>query len=177
VTSDAVVLPGGGVLLTGGTGPGRAILASAERFEPGHATFESAGALAAVRHKHAAVPLLDGRVLITGGSDGRDWQGMYDSAELFDPATGRSQPAGRMSVARFKHRAVVLLDGRVLLAGGDASVEVFDPATQRFTAAWGGLDEARFYPAATLLPDGSVLITGGYGRGSLATTGAWLYRP
>jgi hypothetical protein len=33
------------------------------------------------RHKHAAILLPSGKVLIAGGSDNRDWHGEYSSAE------------------------------------------------------------------------------------------------
>lgn len=39
------------------------------------------------RHKHDGVALDDGRVFIAGGADERDNEGVYSSAELFDPAT------------------------------------------------------------------------------------------
>ncbi len=55
-----------------------------------------------VRYKHAAVRLRDGTVLIVGGSDGRDWQGTYTTAELYDPRTRRFTATGSMHFARFK---------------------------------------------------------------------------
>ena len=73
----------------------------------------------------------------------------------------------------------MLLDGRVVIVGGDtsdlarddawfgplASAEIWDPATGRFTAT-GSMARIRHLHTATLLPDGRVLIIGGAGARS-----------
>jgi hypothetical protein len=71
-----------------------------------------------------------------------------------------------MTVARLQHSAVVLANGKVLIAGGrvpgsgytvqTASAEVYDPATGRFTAT-GSMTKPRFVFTLTLLLDGTVL--------------------
>jgi hypothetical protein len=92
-----------------------------------------------------------------------------------------------MTVARAGHTATLLLDGKVLIAGGNSplplagnpealsSAELYDPSTGTF-AATGYLTTGRRMHTATLLPDGRVLIVSGYGSaGSLAS--AELYDP
>jgi hypothetical protein len=76
----------------------------------------------------------------------------------------------------------VLLDGRVLVAGGWdasgvvlASAELYDPGSGTWTAA-GNMDEARAGHTATLLPDGRVLMAGGAWGGSPLAS-AELYDP
>ena len=75
---------------------------------------------------------------------------------------------GSMTVARDGHTATRLLDGRVLIAGGGlASAELYDPASQMFTATTGSMTVARTGHSATLLANntlpsyGKVLVTGG----------------
>jgi len=63
----------------------------------------------------------------------------YKSTELYDPAKGKFERAGDMTMARVGHAAVLLPSGKVLIAGGwigqgcTDSAELYDPATRRFT--------------------------------------------
>ncbi|HEX9001361.1 MAG TPA: zf-HC2 domain-containing protein [Blastocatellia bacterium] len=82
--------------------------------------------------------------------------------------TGALQPVAGLNQARYAHAAALLADGRVLVMGGVgpefvslASTEVFDPATNRFTASAPMLAQ-RASHAATRLNNGQVLITGGF---------------
>ena len=95
---------------------------------PATRTFGRVGDMVVRRHKHDAVLLRDGRVLITGGSDERDGEGAYVSTEFFDPGTGGFIAGPPMVHARYKHRGstVRLPTGDVLVAGGAGNVEVYD---------------------------------------------------
>jgi hypothetical protein len=177
----ATLLANGKVLVAGGHKDRReavTVYASAEIYDPTKGTFTATGDMTIVRHKHAAALLPDGNVLIVGGSDRRDWQGQYASAEIYDTARGRFRPAGRMQAARFKLASAVvsLANGKILIAGGAERVEIYDPATNTFSAVEGRIDTARFFAVATLLRDGRVLITGGYDERGRAGTNAWIYR-
>lgn len=94
---------------------------------------------------------------------------------------------GSMSVARRHATVTLLLDGRVLIAGGNnpaapsaapfASAEIYNPATESFTLT-GSMTTGRTIHTATLLPDGKVLIAGGWSsvtNSSIAT--AEIYDP
>ncbi len=181
----AVLLEDGRVLIIGGSSAGRyphsQIEASAEIYDPAKGAFTATGSLNTARHKLAAVLLTDGRVLIVGGSDNRDWRGQYATAELYSPATGKFTSIGNMSSPRFKlaHAAVRLPDGRILIAGGAERPEIYDPATKTFHLVSGTVGEGRYFSSATLLSDGRVLVAGGYGDDPMAgaVANAWLYRP
>ncbi len=146
-------------LTVSGAAPGRAAV-SLGRVIAG-ATME------APRSSHIAVLLQDGRVLMAGGMVANG--NLLDSAEIYDPTSGRFSSAGRMLSRRTSASAVRLRDGKVLIAGGwaaqsthgvQASAELFDPRTGKFTSA-GEMTSPRAEAASVLLPDGRVLIVGG----------------
>ncbi len=181
----ATALKDGRVLIAGGASghyPSQNVYRSAEVFDPSTGKFTSASLMSVGRHKHAAILLRSGKVLIVGGSDNRDWHGEYASAEIYDPTSGTFTATGAMNTARFKLPAAVALlpNGRVLVAGGGVFAELYDETTGTFTQVQGSLGAARFFASATVLPGGKALITGGYansGSGLPATPAAWLYQP
>jgi len=131
------------------------------------------------RYGHTATSLLDGRVLVAGGTTDTT-----HSAELFDPASSSFTPiSGGMARVRSGHCAALLVNGQVLIAGGGDSngnlfktAELFDPVTQGFTTT-GDLNQARTGATATLLPSGKLLIAGGQDSGNAVLSSAELYDP
>ncbi len=108
-----------------------------------------------------ATKLLNGKVLIVGGTSAST------TAELYDPATGLFSATGSPSVDHIYHTATLLQDGRVLVTGGQdaqpqttAVAEIYDPATGLFTTT-GSMADDRSGHAAALLSDGRVLVTSG----------------
>ena len=168
-------LRNGRVLVVGGSNRG-GVLRSAELYDPPTGRFSRASRLRVPRHKHAAVSLASGRVLVVGGSDERDYRGRYATAELYDPRRG-FVAAGRMAAARFKlPDAIALLrSGRILVAGGAETVEVYDVARRRFTKV-GRTGAELAFSTATTLPGGDVLVAGGYDPRIAVTARAWLVR-
>ena len=160
----STLLPHGKVLIAGGENNGRS-LAGAEIYDPFLQRFDWASPMQQPRAGHAAVLLMDGRVLITGGYEGNT-QKVTASAEIFDPGTRQFSPTAPMSTPRWGHTATLLSTGRVLVAGGNdgrqalASAETFDPSTGKFTPAQ-GMSVARTLHTASVLPSGLVLIAGG----------------
>jgi hypothetical protein len=177
VSHTATLLSDGRVLIAGGYAG--SVVSSAELYDPKSGAFTETGSLSAARCKHTAGLLPDGRVLIAGGSDSRGWNGNLNSAEIYDPRTGRFTAASPMNDSRFKlpDEAVQLASGRLLIAGGSKEVEVFDPASGRFLVAAGQMNEPWHFMSETKLRDGSVLLAGGYPNGDQTTAQTWLYRP
>lgn len=176
----AVKLADGRVLVAGGHRGRRndiVLFRSSEIFDPTSGKFTASGAMSTRRHKHDAVALADGRVLILGGADERDNEGAYRSTEFFDAATGRFTDGPNLQLARYKHNGTsqVLEGHRVLLASGATRAEVLDLTTGTSVLVDGTPRMAGQFAAAVALGDGRVLITGGYGGGTGPRASAWLY--
>jgi hypothetical protein len=129
--------------------------------------------LATSRSSHTQTILLDDRVLITGGDTGADGTDPGDpvaSVELFDPVTGVVSGGPPMAAARSGHSASRLPDGRVVVAGGGSSWQVFDPSDDSWSPSQ-TLQRSRTDHAAIVLPDlegadeHRVLLVGGAGSG------------
>jgi RHS repeat-associated protein len=131
---SATVLPDGTVLVLGGTGANRQVLAEPQIFDPRIGTVQSlAIAGMAPRTHHSATLLTDGRVLIAGGRDAAG--NALADANVWTPQTGAVETTSTpMSTRRSGHTASLLSDGSVLLwnGAGVASGDLFDPATATF---------------------------------------------
>ncbi len=173
----ATLLKDGRVLMAGGTGG--ELLARAELYDPKTGTFSETGSLNTPRYKHTAGLLPDGRVLIAGGSDEHDWGGTMNSAEIYDPHTGKFTATSPLNDGRFKlpDEAVQLPSGKLLIAGGSKQAEVFDPASGKFMPVAGQMSDNWHYMSETKLLDGSVLLAGGYPNSDQTTSQTWIYRP
>jgi WD40 repeat protein len=172
----ATLLSDGRVLLVGGTSGNDQILASAEIYDPQTGRFTLTSDANMIRYKHTAVRLKDGNVLILGGTDRRDWNGKYDSAEVYNVKMGMFTQISDMNQERFKlaEAAVLLSDGNVLIGGGNRQLEIFDAQSQTFLPG-GTLDDDYYFSVLTVLKDGQVLITGGYNGNILPSDKAWLH--
>jgi hypothetical protein len=140
------------------------------------------------RENYAVAMLNNGAVLIVGGFNGH----VLNTAELYDPGTGRLMTTrGHMVDRREAATATRLDSGEVLIAGGRggccrsgpsglpsytlASAELYEPTTQTFHCIGGEHDypngakdcsevmvAPRDHQSATLLRNGTVLLTGGH---------------
>jgi len=141
------------------------------------------GSLNAHRNNHTATLLPNGKVLVAGGNSGAGIQGILNSAELYDPATGTWSLTASLNVPRSFSTATLLPNGKVLVAGGTSSpssvtatAELYDPATGTWSLT-GNLNTTRFWHSATLLQNGKVLIAGGHGGQDGPRHSAELYDP
>ena len=138
------------------------------------------------RYCHTATFVNFGRtgfVLVTGGFNATSV--VSKTAEIIFP-DGSRQTTGSMQRPRTNHQATGLLDGRVLITGGQdlsgntriilGDTEIYDPSTGAFTQG-NFLFDARFGHTATLIEDGpargKVLVAGGAGAGD----GAEIFDP
>jgi N-acetylneuraminic acid mutarotase len=160
----ATLLPDGRVLVSGGVGGG----ASAELYNPGtDAWTGTSNPMNTPRSGHTATLLKNGAVLVAGGYYFDGTNHYLASAEIYTPGTGSwDYTPTPMDVARNLHTAVLLGDGRVLVAGGwdntnyHFNAQIFDPVSK----TWANTDILRMgrsQHTATVLKDGKVLVAGG----------------
>jgi sugar lactone lactonase YvrE len=138
-----------------------------------------------ISHTAAATVLGTGEtaqdvILIAGGANGASSLSSY---EYYVPSSNTFEYYDdNMIQPRSGHTATALLDGRILIVGGDPyslssnSAEIFDPATGECTST-GNLAYPRSGHRATLLQDGRVLITGSHLAGETNQPVAEIYDP
>jgi len=161
----AVRLRTGQVLVAGGFGgEGQPPLASAELFEPATRTWVPTAGLGLGRGGHAAAALGD-RVIVAGG-----WVGLRRytaTTEIYDPGRGRFDPGPELPVGVDGLAATSLLDGTVLITGGQRAPGVASGAAVLVSRdgstaeSVGPLRRARFKHTMITLPSGEVLVIGG----------------
>lgn len=151
------------------------------------AAWSRSGSLGTPRADHTATLLPNGKVLVAAGGVQESSEDTFvypptNSAEIYDPTSGTWSPTARLAIPRLAHTATLLGGqqcgghcGKVLVVGGAisgygregsnqrpvflASVEVFDPSTE----SWSALDSlhaARGGHGVATLADGTVLVAG-----------------
>lgn len=153
---------------------------SAEIYDPISEEWTLTGSLNTARFSHTGTLLPDGKVLVAGGFGPQPSTGnqpVLDTAELYDPATGTWMATGSMNVRRALHVAVLLTNGKVLVAGGRTcdqpppatcgsafrtnTAELYDPATGTWTLT-GSMNADRHTTAGVRLLDGRVIVPAGF---------------
>ncbi|MFE7598359.1 Kelch repeat-containing protein [Streptomyces sp. NPDC057494] len=172
-------------------------LRSAELYDPGSRAWTPVRApMTDARFGHPTVRFDDGRVLLVGGAlaVGRGSYAALGHCEVFHPADATWSPTGTLATARKGHQATLLLDGDVLVTGGDMrgfrdedwaydpysqwTTERYDPDAGTWSVdadmPWG-----RSHHRAVRLGSGAVLVLGGTDDSSLAVgyQNAVLYDP
>jgi N-acetylneuraminic acid mutarotase len=182
----ATLLPNGEVLVAGGNSSFSNVyptLATAELYNPTSGAWTLTGSMSAARENATATLLNNGEVLVAGGCCSDPNSDAWQTAELYNPATGTWSSAGSMSSPRDDASATLLPSGKVLVAGGYtggaagvslSSADLYDPATNTWSPA-AAMPAALWGQSATLLADGTVLVAGGYAGGQ--TTAATIYDP
>ena len=175
---SAALLKDGRVIVTGGMNEKLEIIGTTEIFDPEMGKWSEYEGMRTVRRGHFALSLPDGKVAVVGGV-GQTLGGLgilanisatgaLLSTEIYDPKTNTWSRANDMREGHSGGLAVVLKDGRVLIAGGYnqaeglASSEVFDPSVDQWMRT-SSMVRKTFANTATVLTDGSVLFTGGFG--------------
>src|SRR5205807_892047 len=107
-------------------------------------------------------------------------------SELYNPTTGKWSLTASNVIPRFDHTATLLVDGRVLAAGGVSSTgdcstnvtsETYDPTTGMWFLAGRLPSPVGTGQSATLLLDGRVLVSGGGDRCGNVFNAAAIFDP
>jgi hypothetical protein len=156
-----------GKVLVGGGMNEFSFLKSAEIYDPATETFSSVPDMPVNNRAGASAILLsNGKVLVAGGTESDN---PIKSAVIFDATTNSwSAVSSQMQTEHYLNAAIVALnDGRVLIAGGQtlggesvSKVDIFDPATNTFSAG-PELSQPRQGLTAHVLADGKVVLIGG----------------
>ena len=176
----ATLLSDGRVLIVGGHNGRRenmTVYSSTEIFSPETRRFTPSGELATARHKHDAIALADGRVLVIAGADRSD-NVHFATTEIYDPRSGTFAAGPSMINRRYKiaTTSVLLPTGDVLVTSGARTAEMLRRGSSSFTPVLGELPQAYHFAAAALLPQGDVVITGGYSDANDNANGVWRFR-
>ena len=129
------------------------------------------GPLGVAGYGWTTTKLSNGRELIAGGCFESH---VFSRAQLFDPITGQRTEIDSMNVARCGHMAVLLSDGKVLVAGGSdlvanrvhdlSSAEIYDPITGKWVET-GSMNSQHPSERAALQSNGKVLVyEGGFDK-------------
>ena len=194
-SSTATLLPDGRVLIAGGddwSDGGGGPLANVDIFNPRSRSLSVGPLMTTPRSSHTATLLKNGKVFIAGGTVDVSYDAALaqSSTEIFDPATNAFSIAGQMTETRAYQTATLLPGGRVLIAGGQSTVdpvngppingipdaEIYHPGSHTFTRI-GNMLYGRQSHQAVLLRNGKVLLTGGYDANNNRLATAELYEP
>jgi hypothetical protein len=164
----STVLKDGRVLVAGGTGASGQALATAELYDPATGKWTAVPSMNTARARgHRATLLSSGKVLVTGGWGSSTSPNPLSEAEIFDPATLKWTALGSGAHWRAWHQATLLLDGTVLVSGGENTwntwhnhAQVYNPVADTWTWVGNNLSYYTAYHSAVLLPDGKVMIAG-----------------
>lgn len=153
--------------------------ATCELYDPAQNQFTATASMRDKRMGHTATLLPDGRVLVTGGLSDMNGPNLdpilsaLNSTEIYDPATGKWTVGPNMRQARAGHEAILLPNGKVLLAGGIGWISIivkvpwlftdcdlYDPTTNQISAAPAMKVARAVFPVADL-GGGRYLVSGG----------------
>ncbi|XP_030635259.1 kelch-like protein 33 [Chanos chanos] len=176
----AAVCVRGKVFVLGGNLDDRTCLDSVEYYTPEDNTWRLAQPLDTPLCGHAAA-VMDGKIFVSGGCDSR--LRCLSSLWLYDPSTGCSKLAPMATGAGRAGHVMLVLGGRLVVAGGlqplwvgfgdQLQCEAYDPDQNSWTLL-SLLPRPHLSPAATSL-DGQLYVLGGSSADTACDT-PWVHR-
>lgn len=168
----ATLLRDGKVWLAGGRNPAvvttNGWLTTSEKFNATTGLFGLAHNLAEARAYHTAVMMGDGKVLVSGGFNGKELngnRGILDTQEVYDPVADAVAPASQLKTRRRMHSAVLDASGSVVFFGGLGNITT-TYAIPHITAGSGftltDTFSGELSTGNSTTPDATVASVGGY---------------
>ncbi|MFZ9520456.1 MAG: Kelch repeat-containing protein [Silvanigrellaceae bacterium] len=170
-----IVFPDGKLMLLGGAADFELAMRTSDVFDPSSRKFARGPEMVEERSGHSATLLADGRVLVAGGTGGRDC--IHDSIEILDQKRSEfGKLSAKLLVPRTNHTATMLDEKHLLIAGGEtgsscdsdegesqilSTAEIINIQTMTSESVKLPMKEPRLYHTASLMKDGRVLIAGG----------------
>jgi N-acetylneuraminic acid mutarotase len=165
---NLTTLPNGNVLLSGGAAPFPTN--EAELYNAATGQWSNTGSLLKRRALKPVTLLHSGKALVVGGRGANTRHvKVFNSAELYDPATGKWNGTASLNTARWAHTATLLSDGKVLVVGGHDGIghlrsaelydpEILDPAPKIINASVSG---KKLFITGEDFDDGAVILLNG----------------
>jgi hypothetical protein len=180
------VISGGRVVVAGGLlinldHSGRA-LDTVEVWDAGSGAWTRTAKLSGPRYGPIAVTLEDGRALVVGGLPAWGADVQRRSAELYDPKSGRWEPAGELATTPTRISLVATSGGALAVyaptEAADLRAEWFDPDRVAWSPAGDpGMPIGEGRAVAVTLRDERVLVIGGDEARILKPGGSWTPAP
>ncbi len=166
---DAVELPGGRVMIAGGTDGNFTFFDSSEIYDPETSLWSMPDSkISTGRSLGRLIRLQNGEVLYIGGSRYEDSWTTRKDVDKFDPQTNTWSQHEPMLQKRQQFNVAALPDGRIIVIGGVSvqdnaiwrTTEIYDPVTSEWTSG-PMLNEARANAELVTMPGGNLLVAGG----------------
>jgi hypothetical protein len=171
----ASLLSSGKVLVQSGNNNDFATYLTAELYDPATGTFSTTGSRL-TGQGGAATVLADGKILMSGGNEPHIENNAIASCQMYDSLSGTFSLVSPMTDSREIHAAILLTNGKVLIAGG-----LEDVVNQTVVASAELHDEGISYPDArrplissaptTLVEPATITVTGSGFRGDFEGSG------
>lgn len=173
------------VMVAGGYNETNGILTTTERGTgTGAWTAGTYGGATLRRTNHTMTRLSNGRLVMAGGFGGSASDTTHNTCRLYNNSLNSWGTTVNLNVARRDHTATLLLDGRILVAGGVGTSNAALDSAEAYTAspaAWANIASPMSFQRAgheaVRLTDGVVLLAGGIDASGTILDSAELFDP
>ncbi len=126
----AILLRSGLILIVGGRSGYKKYSNTCELYDPSTNTITLSNArMREKRDRHTVSMLPNGEIMVCGGWNGET---KLRSTEIYNPESDSFRDGPEMHYPRFSHNATEILNGDILISGGETHYETYDHITNSF---------------------------------------------